>query len=141
MKGSDRVIVDRDVVRMAIRAAGVKRYDDLRALLADNPDQTPDNFFRRRVDVRSGVGVLLSAGHARVAIVEKDEVVDAQVVGRATQLVLAHPPERLRRCVNALGDLTHVTVCGAHEANLRAAAGIMRQRSACAEGLIVRMRE
>ena len=75
------------------------------------------------------------------AIVEKGQVVDAQMAGCAAQLVLAHLPEGFRRRINSFSDLAHIAVGGAHETDPRAAAGIVRQRSACSKSFIVRMRK
>ena len=76
-----------NVVRMFISADRVEGQNDIRLELADIFDNASGHFIDRMVDLRVGMFVVLRAGHARIAIAQKKNFLQAQIFRGAHQFI------------------------------------------------------
>src|SRR3989337_1773864 len=82
-------IVDGDMVRVVIAADGIESENHLWAQPPNPVDNLFGDLLKRRRDQRIRMPVILTAGHSRVPIIEKDYRRQPQRLGRATQFLFA----------------------------------------------------
>ena len=136
-----------DVVGMPVSAVGVVGDDDVRALPANDGDQRPDRLAFVGVD-ESLTAPLLGADHARVApasrAAEIEGCADAQRLQRRGEFADAVAAQLVRTIDRELGpaipdDLALLAERAGDDTHLRPAGGVVRDRGAVAEALVVGM--
>jgi len=112
----------------------------VRAVLAEGDDdvgpEVPDGV-AGRADQNIEVGIPECAVH----VVETVDALDAEDRARAPQLLFPHGAEDVARGRARIADLASLAAGGREHHGLRAARGVLRQRSACDEDLIIGMGE
>ncbi len=137
VEGRDSVVVDGDVIRVAIAAVRLEGDDDLRPHAPDDPNESGHHFVGSRVDIRPRVGILGRAGHPRVAVAQEDQLAHPDRLRRATQLGLPHLAESLRRGAGAFRDLTDLATRRADQSHVCTGCGILGQCPTGAERFVI----
>jgi hypothetical protein len=132
------VVVDGNVVGVAIATRFVKGDHHVGSLAADVGHDLAHGLVEIGLDQGIGVPVLRRVGHPRITIVEEEEVVNAQLVAGAAQLLFADLTQLLGRGQLGVADLAGLAARGTDQYQAHVGIGaIAGQCAANAERLVV----
>ena len=127
------------VIRVAVVPPLVVGDDHLRPLGADDRYHPCDGFVERGLMKAGGIVIVGGASHARIAITELDQPLDAQQPHGRIQFPCAHLDQVLWRCQSRVADLAHRAVGTRHQHRAHAFGAIPRQDPTGADAFVIRV--
>jgi len=135
------MVVNRDVVGMAVSAVVVKCHNNFRLGTADDSHKLADNFISVGLRQSIWMFVVLSAHHTGVPIVQDDKLGNPKNVGCIPKLLFPNLPQVLSAGERWVRNLAHLASGRGDQHSLMALGGTERQKPPRPERLIVGMGE